>query len=359
MPRSNASSDDDIIFEDLHGVSDDENTTMEVDLDAKEGEGITRHARTSSDDGESTGYAEDFGDIDYGTDDDVTINDDSDDGGEDDTTGDRFSKKFENRLKREQRAKRKEREGREQAERENARLRKQLKKSRKTDTEAEDRDRVKQIESIEADLEEAVEAGDSKKQVRLTSQLTDAKAERIAARYTVNDDDDDDLVEDDSRSTSSPPVQNELVSEWKDTHGDWYGRKGFERQTRLANRIDREVFSEGFDPSEEDYYEELDRRLKEKVPDVFNDEGDPDTRTTNRRAQKQPRRDKGRSPVASADDASRDSAPRQQNMGTKVSLGAREFDNMRRFGLDPKNPAHVKEYALNKRQADAEENARG
>ena len=344
---------DDIIFEDLHGVADDEGTVVEVDLDASDEKAVTRKTRVSEDDGTPTG--DDHDDIDYGTSDkDGGSDDDESDDGDRDSRDDRFSKKFQARLKREQRAKRRERDRAEKAERDNDRLRKQLKRASRSDSEDKDKDLERQIETVESELEQAIEDGKSKEQVRLSSRLTDLKAERIAAKYTSDDDDDDD-PDDDASSTT--PRKNELADDWVDRHSGWYGQRGFGRFTTLARRIDKEVSEDGFDPFDEDYFEEMDRRLMEEAPELFDEDGEPVDEPPPRSSRKQTRQagrkqDK-RSPVASADDASRDKNPKPSS--SKVELGPTEFANMRRFGLDPRNPDHVKEYAMNKRQADLEE----
>jgi hypothetical protein len=199
-------------------------------------------------------------------------------------------------------------------------------------------------------LTEAIEKGDTPAHVRLNGQLTDLKAERIALKYVVDDGDDDGL--DDPPAT--PPRNTELADEWMDTHSDWYGKKGFLKQTRLANRLDKEVHKDGFRPTDEDYFEELDLRLREAAPELFDEDGDPAPPPRNQ--QHRQAGGKPRSPVAAADDASRNSNPRGNP--NKVDLGPIEFANMRRFGLDPNNKDHLKEYALNKRQTDAEERQR-
>ena len=51
---------EEIVFDDLHGVADDDNTVVEVDLDAKDDAQITRRARTSSGDGSPTGDDDTF-----------------------------------------------------------------------------------------------------------------------------------------------------------------------------------------------------------------------------------------------------------------------------------------------------------
>ncbi len=343
MPRQQQT--EEIVFEDLHGESENDDTTVEVDLDGDDGGSITHKARTSTEQGEPTGDGSDPGPIDYSS----PEGDDDGDAGEGDKGDDRFSKKFEKRLDREQRAKRRERERADTAEADNVRLRKQLAKKRGSSTEDKGRDLDRQIDTLTADLTEAIEKGDTTSHVRLNGQLTDLKAERIALKYVVDDDDDDGLVD-------PPPTQprNNLADEWMDTHADWYGKKGFLRQTRLANRLDKEVHADGYRPTDEDYFEELDLRLREAAPELFDEDGDPAPPRKPRRQRQAG--DKPRSPVAAADDASRNSNP--STNPNKVDLGPVEFANMRRFGLDPNNKEHLREYALNKRQTDAEERAR-
>lgn len=346
MPRQQQT--EEIVFEDLHGESENDDTTVEVDLDGDDGGSITHKARTSTEMGDPTGDGDggDPGPIDYSS----PEGDDDGEPGEGDKGDDRFSKKFEKRLDREQRAKRRERERADTAEAENTRLRKQLAKKRGSSNEDKGRDLDRQIDVLEADLTEAIEKGDTKQHVRLNGQLTDLKAEKIALKYVVDDDDDDGLDD-----TPSAPPRNNLADEWMDTHADWYGKKGFLRQTRLANRLDKEVHADGYRPSDEDYFEELDLRLREAAPELFDEDGDPAPPKGNRR-RRQEGDGKPRSPVAAADDASRQAASRTNP--NKVDLGPVEFANMRRFGLDPNNKDHLREYALNKRQTDAEERAR-
>ncbi len=360
MARSPAPAED-IVFEDLHGVAEDDNTTLEVDLDSEEGSGITRHARTSSDEGTPTGDDDPvFDNLKDRTGRRDAAGEDGDLDGRGDQGGeDRFSKKFQRRLDRSERLKREERTRADDAEAENDRLRKQLKKARKTSKESGTDDLERQIKQAETELETAIEGGKSADQVRLTSQLTDLKAEKIAAKYVPDDDDDDDPEDEPGRRRKSRRQNTELTDDWKDEHADWYGKSGFLRQTRLANQLDKEVFDDGYRADEPEYFEELNKRLKAKAPELFDedlgaddDDGDVDQ---GRRGRKRTGDRNRRSPVASADDSARGDGKKKKRDSNKVELGQAEFANMRRFGLDPQNPAHVKEYAANKRQLEREE----
>jgi hypothetical protein len=135
------------------------------------------------------------------------------------------------------------------------------------------------------------------------------------------------------------------VDRWVDERGDWYRQPGFERATRLANRLDKELYREGFDPKTREYFDELDRRIKKEMPDLYDDfqaaDAGTDTGKDTRRK---------RSPVAPVDgDQGRQRVER--NSG-KIRLEQEDFDNMRRFGLDTNDPEVLKEYARNKREAE-------
>lgn len=328
---------DDIVFHDLHGVPDDESDVVQVDLDADGDPAVSRTSRLApdeGDDGDSEGANTESRRSALGGEDG-----DADEGGEGDD--DRFSRKFQDRLKREQRAKKRERERADELAAENARLQKQLKQSRQSQSKEDAEKLDREIQTVEEDLEAAHENGETKKVVKLTSQLTDLKARKIAAEFTQSPDDDGD---DDARGggqdrSGTRGGGNELVTEWIEKHSEWYQRRGFERQTRLANRIDRELAAEGWEPTEDDYFEELDRRLKEKAPEVFDDDGD-DARAKGGRK---------RSPVGGVGNESGTGAKPKGNP-SKVELSREDFANMRRFGLDPSDPKVLKEYAANKRQ---------
>ena len=205
------------------------------------------------------------------------------------------------------------------------------------------------IASTQTSLEEAIEGGKTKDQVRLTAQLTDQKAEKIRAEVTL-----DNLPPDGNVQPFSGRVEKDTsgdgskAASWMEDQRDWYGAKGFERQTRLANRLDREVMADGFDPTTDEYFEELDSRIKEKQPNLYDDaEGKPPPDDDNKDKGKKPKSIVA--PVGGADDV------RRKTSDNKVDLGERDFAVMREFNLDPNDPAVLKEFARNKQEAEAGE----
>lgn len=347
---------DQIVFEDLHGVNEDEPVTIDLDASTKD-DGITRTpADEVVDDGgkddddiriDSLRSADDDDDIQVG--DIVADETDGDDdaaskAGEDDD----YSKKVKARIGRESRAKRK-------AQQEASYWKQQAEKLAKDSYERDKRSLERGIEQtdsaierVQTDLERAIEDGQTKDQVRLTNELTDLKADKARAEFSLNDLSPDGNVQPfDGKISAEPDTAASEAAKWKDERSDWYGAAGFERQTRLANRIDREVYRDGYDVDTPEYFEELDRRIKEREPKLYDDlDANADKDDKHDKDGKRPTR----SPVAPVGGAD---GRQRASRGSKVQLGEADFANMRRFGLDPKDPDVLKEYAMSKRESDS------
>lgn len=324
---------DEIVFEDLHGVAEDEAVTVNLDADLNDA-GIER-----TPDDESV-------DTDDRADDDIQFDDlrsadmaEEQEVEEDDASTvseeDSYSKKVKARIDREARAKRKAQGEADYWRKQAESLAKDQIRHDKADLESTVERTSSAIRSLETDLERAIEDGNTKDQVKFTSQLTDLKAEKIQAELALKDlPESVQLQPFDGNVSADDDTDQSKADKWMSDRADWYGARGFERQTRLANRLDKEVFADGYDPNTAEYFEELDRRIKEKEPNLFDD------------ADEKPRRQR-RSPVAPVSDS--DSKSTRRSRG-KVELGEEDFANIRRFGMDPNDPEVLKEYARNKRE---------
>ena len=337
-----------IVFEDLHGVNEDEAVT--VDLDA-----------ARKDDGIKRAPADQAADDDAGDDDDYQFeglrsapkddsDDDSADSQDDDekvastsSEDDDYSKKVKARIERERRAKKKAQD--------EASYWKEQASNLAKDSSSRDKDLLKRdieqtdsaIERTLADLDSAIEAGSTKEQVRLTNELTDLKAKKFGAEASLNDlPESGNLQPFDGKVSPTTAKTESEADKWMDSRSDWYRAAGFERQTRAANRLDKEVYNAGFDPETQEYFDELDKRLKAQFPDLYDE---ADTSADDDEKPKRPTRSPV-TPVGGND------TRRQRNSGSKVELGESDFANMRRFGLDTNDPNVLKEYARNKREAD-------
>lgn len=341
---------DNIVFEDLHGVEEHEDVTIDLDADTKD-DGIQR----TPDDQSADSVVVDDDDIKAG---DIVPDNksgiDAADRGDasSDSGDDEYSKNVKARIERERRAKLKERNRAEYWEQQAKDLAKRQYENEKLGLESTVEQADQGIERTRADLERAIEDGNTKEQVRLTDDLTNWKAKKARAEASLETLSPDGNVQPfDGKISSETQKGVKPADQWIEDRGDWYRQEGFEKATRLANRLDRELFKEGYDPETSEYFEELDRRIKAKMPDLYDEvsadlDADDDTEDTGDRKRK-------RSPVAPVDG---DTSRHRGRRGSKVQLGEADFENMRNFGLDTNDPEVLKEYARNKREAEQRSN---
>jgi len=338
-----------IVFEDLHGANEDEPVTIDLDAGTKD-DGISRTpADQAVDDDDKKDDDIQLDGLRTADTDDAVVKTDDDDDASKASEDDAYSKKVKARIQRATRATRKERDRGDYWENQARQLAKDNYESEKTAAESVIEQADHQLEDTQTQLEKAIEDGNTKDQVRLTTQLNNQTAAKVRAEVALENLAPDGNVQpfsakvDDKKSTTQTKAD-----EWMDGHSDWYGARGFERQTRLANRIDKEVFNDDFDPGTDEYFEELDRRIKEKEPSLF-DDADADADDVTDDKTETTRRKSPVAPVSGAD------TRRQRTSSSKVELTEEDFATMRQFNLDPNDPEVLKEFARNKREAEAGE----
>lgn len=333
--------DNEIVFEDLHGVAEDKPVEVDIDADMND-DGITRKPAEQAADDDVADDDDDALDA-SGADDKSARDSDDDDDASSDGEDDQYSRKVKARIERERRQTQKARD-------EASYWKTQAEKLAK-DTAKEQKDRLSrmvaqadtEIESTQEALERAIEDGNTKDQVKLTSKLTDLKAEKIQAEMTLQDLPEDGNVPPFDGKVSPPSGKQSLADGWVEERSDWYGARGFERQTRLANRLDKEVYRDGYDPNTPEYFEELDRRLKKEAPELYDEDRASDDRSQSQRSNR-----RRQSPVAGVDSQGN---KRRSGKSGKIELTEADFENMRRFNLNVNDPEVLKEYARNKAEA--------
>lgn len=196
------------------------------------------------------------------------------------------------------------------------------------------------IEGINNALKLAMEDGDTDKQLDLNAELLDVKIDlRVAEGQQGSPSGREAAADAGDGKSAEPATPNDPLDALQPKAKGWAQRVGFtgwgDAQRGLALGIDSELTKEGFDPNTDDYFEELDRRMGQIYPDLYesNDEPEPTPRPkvkTNVR---------GAPPIT----------PKPGAGSNQVKLDANDYANMRRFKLDPQNPEHVKAYAIQKR----------
>lgn len=341
---------DQIVFEDLHGLQEKEPVTVDLDAATKETGIELTPAEQAADtdtgiddslqlDGLRSADADDTSAAELEADKKKTASSDSDD--------DDYSKKVKARIQRATRATTKERQRGDYWENQAKEMAKNSYKQEKASLTSVVEQADSQIESTQNQLEAAIEAGNTKDQVRLTTQLNNQTAAKVRSEVALENLSLDGNVQPfgDKVTTDGRKSTESLSDQWMEDQGDWYKMQGFERQTRLANRLDKEVFADGYLPDTPEYFEELDRRIREKEPTLYDelDAGAEDTDTD------KGKRKKGKNVVAPVGG---NETRHQRSSSSKVELDAEDFATMRQFNLDPNDPEVLKEFARNKREAE-------
>lgn len=230
-------------------------------------------------------------------------------------------------------------------------------------TDSIDSEYTERIESIEGEIEEAMEAGDSKKVVELTRKLSELTAERTLKRREVEEPDNlDDDTEDVGDQKVIPRAQA-----WIDEQDDWWGDPDYAHIRGYVVKVDLALQRKGYNPKDEDYYEELERIVDKRYPNVieltmFEEEDEieeedelddldddgfditPKKKKKVARRTKRKRTGRRRSPVSEGDRGGTARSKKKVQRKKGKTLTRARVANMRMFGMDPENPEHVEAY---------------
>jgi hypothetical protein len=69
------------------------------------------------------------------------------------------------------------------------------------------------------------------------------------------------------------PRLQRLAANWMERN-DWYDPSGRDTDSKIAKQIDETLVAEGWNPTSQDYWEELDNRLHKYLPHKYNDSTD-------------------------------------------------------------------------------------
>jgi hypothetical protein len=125
-----------------------------------------------------------------------------------------------------------------------------------------------QVEYAKMKMREAVSSADGDGVAKAEEMLYDArrKMESLTA-----------LKQNATRQSSQPkqniqvpdPMVQRLASDWMERN-TWYNPNGSDMDSEIAQRLDKKLTDEGYDPASEDYWEELDDRIKKYLPHKSN-----------------------------------------------------------------------------------------
>jgi hypothetical protein len=126
-------------------------------------------------------------------------------------------------------------------------------------------DEATRVEYMKMKMTQAAEQGDVAGQMELLDHYHDAKNKLAQAQYLKQQ-----QLEaarnprNNVPTPNSESVQQNATSWMKDNR--WYDPSGKDTDSRIAKVIDNDLASEGWDPADPEYWDELDNRLKERLP---------------------------------------------------------------------------------------------
>lgn len=229
-----------------------------------------------------------------------------------------------------------------------------LEKSGKTDEL--DNEFSGKIDALEAKIEAAMEKGDSKEVASLTRQMGELTADvRDRKReLEAQHDEPDDL--DDKEEPKVIPRAMEWIEEQV-----WWDDEDLGHVRAFVRKADLALQKKGYNPTEDDFYEQLEELVENKYPgvvvhtadeeeedldlDLDEDEEDDFGSIPSKLRKSRKKRARRRSQVVSEGDRGgvAKTKKRRQNKKGKTLSRAR-VANMRAFGLDPEDPAAVENY---------------
>lgn len=210
------------------------------------------------------------------------------------------------------------------------------------------------IATLENQLADALEKGESREVAKLQSAISAEHARYASAQTAKMMGEAYERDQAARRSTEQPTKGNNtpapLGKRFINANADWWHDEDFRAERREAVAIDADLLEEGFDPNTPAHYEELQARLTDKFPNLevelptngrrqqLTEDDDLEDRPRGRQVQH------SRAPMSAG--ANR-GAPSQRRNGA-VRLNASDIANMQRFGMDPNNDKHVASYAAEK-----------
>jgi hypothetical protein len=142
-------------------------------------------------------------------------------------------------------------------------------------------DEATRVEYAKMKMLQAAQSGDTVAQMEFLEQLTDAKERlRQVQQYKQQ--------QLETAKTPKQNVPNELAEEVQQNatkwlkRNSWYDPQARDTDSRIAKVIDQELASDGWDPSDSEYWEELDNRLAARLPHRYTGKGGGNT--SNRRS---------------------------------------------------------------------------
>lgn len=125
-----------------------------------------------------------------------------------------------------------------------------------------------QVEYAKMQMQEAVSNNDGVALTRAQEQWFDSKR-RVESLQNVKHQATRQMSQSQQNIQAPDPEVQRLAADWMERN-TWYDPNGRNEDSQIAQLIDKKLTEEGFDPSSEDYWDQLDERMKKRMPDYSN-----------------------------------------------------------------------------------------
>jgi len=136
------------------------------------------------------------------------------------------------------------------------------------------------MEYAKMKLAEAGSSGDGQALVEAQTMWDDARNE-VRQLQQMRQQADKELKRPQQQQQTADPLVQRLAQKWMQRNS-WYNPQANDPDSRVAKKVDELMGTQGWDPSDPDYWDELDARLQKELPHRYNDSNDDDTRSVRR-----------------------------------------------------------------------------
>jgi hypothetical protein len=137
------------------------------------------------------------------------------------------------------------------------------------------------LEYAKMKLAEATENNDGKAMVEAQTLWQTAQEEARNLQVMRQRADQELRAPQQSNSEAPDPQVQKLAAQWM-RKNSWYNPAASDPDSRIAKKIDEVMSTQGWNPTDPDYWEELDSRLQRELPHRYNDSNDTETRDVRR-----------------------------------------------------------------------------
>ena len=140
-------------------------------------------------------------------------------------------------------------------------------------------DEATRVEYAKMKMLQAAQSGDAVGQVEYLEQLTDAKQRLQQVQHYKKE-------QLEQAKAPKQNVPNQLAAEVQQNatkwlkKNSWYDPQARDTDSRIAKVVDQELAADGWDPSDSEYWEELDNRLQSRLPHRYTAKGGSNKRSS-------------------------------------------------------------------------------